>query len=342
MKIELTDALKAARLYIEGEALPTKLQALDIIGRALDSAASVQPYVEPVPRSGSSTRYCPACEQQRVVPDAPAARSNTIIPKSDIRQDNWLAHAASGAQVDCYCGGWDDATGAYYQEGCPEPAASGAALTDAQIDAIWEKVPRGADSLEGICRDFARAVIAAQPASTETAAVAWYMRRDKWDSNFLVLDAEEKAFHEARGCTVLRTFVDAASTAAKAAEPIVWTDANQICQVPPAGWNCTRTAGHDGPCAAHQDEPDHELDADDHACIAPGMARIKAAADVRKAALEEAAVLCGEIHSDYRDKYKGRGRHAPNNPGRANPYYDGMSDGASECEDAIRSLNNKG
>lgn len=29
-----------------------------------------------------------------------------------------------------------------------------------------------------------------------------------------------------------------------------------VCQVPPAGWYCTRTAGHDGPCAARQDFSD--------------------------------------------------------------------------------------
>lgn len=51
-------------------------------------------------------------------------------------------------------------------------------------------------------------------------------------------------------------------------------DANEICQLAPAGWYCTRKAGHDGPCAAHQHEPDRELDADDHASIAAAMQRI--------------------------------------------------------------------
>jgi hypothetical protein len=27
-------------------------------------------------------------------------------------------------------------------------------------------------------------------------------------------------------------------------------DSDQICRIPPAGWVCTRRAGHDGPCAA--------------------------------------------------------------------------------------------
>lgn len=52
------------------------------------------------------------------------------------------------------------------------------------------------------------------------------------------------------------------------------TDANEICQVPPEGWYCTRKAGHDGPCAAHPHEADRELDADDYACIAKGMERL--------------------------------------------------------------------
>lgn len=55
-------------------------------------------------------------------------------------------------------------------------------------------------------------------------------------------------------------------------------DANDVCQLPPDGWYCTRGAGHDGPCAAHQHEPDRELDADDQACIARGMARLAAGA----------------------------------------------------------------
>lgn len=27
------------------------------------------------------------------------------------------------------------------------------------------------------------------------------------------------------------------------------------CTIPPAGWYCTRTPGHEGPCAAHPVEP---------------------------------------------------------------------------------------
>ena len=64
-------------------------------------------------------------------------------------------------------------------------------------------------------------------------------------------------------------------------------------------------------------------------------------ASVRDAALEEAAALCDAISRDYRDQYKGRGKHAPNNPNRANPHCDGLADGAGECEEAIRALISK-
>jgi hypothetical protein len=30
------------------------------------------------------------------------------------------------------------------------------------------------------------------------------------------------------------------------------------CERPPAGWYCTREAGHEGPCAAREDAPDIE------------------------------------------------------------------------------------
>ena len=34
-------------------------------------------------------------------------------------------------------------------------------------------------------------------------------------------------------------------------EPVKFVDKrNRKCQVPPIGWNCSRGAGHDGPCAA--------------------------------------------------------------------------------------------
>jgi hypothetical protein len=59
---------------------------------------------------------------------------------------------------------------------------------------------------------------------------------------------------------------------------------------------------------------------------------------IRNQALEEAAKLCDEICSDYWDQYKGRGKHAPNNPNRANSHTEGVGDGADMCSDAIRAL----
>lgn len=56
------------------------------------------------------------------------------------------------------------------------------------------------------------------------------------------------------------------------------------------------------------------------------------------AALERAAVICEEIAQDHWDQYKGRGKHAPNNPRRADTHADGCSDGANQCADAIRAL----
>lgn len=43
----------------------------------------------------------------------------------------------------------------------------------------------------------------------------------------------------------------------------------KVCHVPPPGWRCTRDAGHDGPCAAVED--------DTAALVAGGMARLRAA-----------------------------------------------------------------
>lgn len=71
---------------------------------------------------------------------------------------------------------------------------------------------------------------------------------------------------------------------------------------------------------------------------APTIVAQVPAAEVRAQALEEAAKACDEIESDRFDAYKGRGKHAPNNPDRADPYMNGKSDGAGECAAAIRSL----
>lgn len=61
-------------------------------------------------------------------------------------------------------------------------------------------------------------------------------------------------------------------------------------------------------------------------------------AGARNAALEEAAKACDAMESDMFDRYKGRGKHAPNNEFRADPYMNGQSDGAGQCAAAIRAL----
>lgn len=56
-------------------------------------------------------------------------------------------------------------------------------------------------------------------------------------------------------------------------------------------------------------------------------------AQARREALSEAAKACDEIEAMYWDAYK-RG----NGPERADPHYQGMSDGAGECAVHIRAL----
>ena len=66
---------------------------------------------------------------------------------------------------------------------------------------------------------------------------------------------------------------------------------------------------------------------------------VKVAAAARKAALEEAALVCDNLASDKYDQYKGRGKHSPGNPQLADTYTNGESDGAGECAHQIRQLN---
>lgn len=61
-------------------------------------------------------------------------------------------------------------------------------------------------------------------------------------------------------------------------------------------------------------------------------------ADARDAALEEAAKVCEGIEGDRFDAYKGRGKWEAFNPGRADPYVNGESDGAGQCAISIRKL----
>ena len=58
----------------------------------------------------------------------------------------------------------------------------------------------------------------------------------------------------------------------------------------------------------------------------------------REAALEEAIKACDAIGTDQRALYKGRAPYKGTEPGRADPHVDGKSDGAWECEEAIRKL----
>lgn len=63
-----------------------------------------------------------------------------------------------------------------------------------------------------------------------------------------------------------------------------------------------------------------------------------AANAARNDVLEEAAQVCDVIASDKYDQYKGRGKHAPNNPNRADTYTNGESDGAGECAEKLRKM----
>lgn len=46
--------------------------------------------------------------------------------------------------------------------------------------------------------------------------------------------------------------------ACQVCDPIVPVQPMPACTLPPPGWYCTRPAGHDGPCAAWQNEPTHK------------------------------------------------------------------------------------
>jgi hypothetical protein len=53
---------------------------------------------------------------------------------------------------------------------------------------------------------------------------------------------------------------------------------------------------------------------------------------------ERCARVCDDISVDRWQQYKGQGRHAPNNPHRADPFMDGQSQGADACAAAVRAL----
>ena len=64
---------------------------------------------------------------------------------------------------------------------------------------------------------------------------------------------------------------------------------------------------------------------------------IRAAVEAER---EACALAADSIANDYWDMFKGRGKHAPNNPMRADPYADGASHGAEESAAVIRHRGN--
>jgi len=56
---------------------------------------------------------------------------------------------------------------------------------------------------------------------------------------------------------------------------------------------------------------------------------------IRKAIALKCYNICLDLAQDNYDAFKGRGRFKHNNPSRANPHTEGMSDGATECAAAI-------
>lgn len=61
-------------------------------------------------------------------------------------------------------------------------------------------------------------------------------------------------------------------------------------------------------------------------------------AEGRKRALEEAAKLCDTYAEDKWALYKGRPPYTGREDGRANQHVEGLSDGAENCAEGIRSL----
>lgn len=61
----------------------------------------------------------------------------------------------------------------------------------------------------------------------------------------------------------------------------------------------------------------------------------------RDICLEESAVVCLEISADKWAEYKGRNPYPKDNPNRANPHTEGLSDGAEDCAFAIRAMKEK-
>ncbi|WP_146123937.1 hypothetical protein [Burkholderia multivorans] len=58
----------------------------------------------------------------------------------------------------------------------------------------------------------------------------------------------------------------------------------------------------------------------------------------RESIIEECAKVCDEYAADRFALFKGRKPYTGREPGRADPYYDGASDGADRCAQLIREL----
>ncbi len=136
--------------------------------------------------------------------------------------------------------------------------------------------------------------------------------------------------------------VDAAASPSMQVAPSEW----KLVPVEPTHEMCE--AVHFGPNCA-----EHEMRASDREFWEATYAAMLAAApvpqvapeqtSVRAQALGECADLCAAICQDYRDQYKGQGKYATGpNPRHYDTHCDGLSDGASDCEDAIRALISKG
>lgn len=54
---------------------------------------------------------------------------------------------------------------------------------------------------------------------------------------------------------------------------------------------------------------------------------------------EACAMECDNLSIKHWDMYKGRGTAKPNNIGRADPHYQGLSDGEELCSEKIRARN---
>jgi hypothetical protein len=89
-----------------------------------------------------------------------------------------------------------------------------------------------------------------------------------------------------------------------------------------------RAAWTDGNKCSHKVKPAY---VDDY--VSTHVAALAEAIPSFDAGLEAAAKVCDVLASQYWKEYK-----TGDGPGRAHPHYQGLSDGASDCANAIRAL----